>query len=324
MKIYRKALIAVMSMVLCALSAASLSGCGDSSAKSSSGGRSTSAAATEDEAKAADGLAELGIDPGKVGVFPEIMHDKKNSVGFQLEKPKDGDTIAVIHTGMGDITLRFFPDQAPKAVTNFINLAKSGSYNKTSFHKVITDYAIQGGHCGSADNNPSGTSSYGGMFEDEFCDSLLNLRGAVSMASNAKDSNGSQFLINQTSAGAFKNSGGWAALSKNWDDMKEQLKKYKDSNLLTAFLDENGDKLLNTSAVPESVKKLYEENGGNPSLDGAYNAADRGCTVFAQAISGMDVVDKIAASKTDKKNVPLERVQIISMEVTTYPAKSRK
>lgn len=322
MKIYRKALIWALSILLCALGVTSLSGCGDSSAKSSSGGKSNSAAATEDEAKAADGLADLGIDPGKVGVFPNVRHDKKNSAGFQLEQPKDGDAIAVIHTGMGDITLRFFPDQAPKAVTNFINLAKSGSYNKTSFHKVIADFAVQGGHCGSADNNPSGTSSYGGVFEDEFCDSLLNLRGAVSMASNSKDSNGSQFLITQTSAEAFKKSGGWTALSKNWDDMKEQLKSYKDSNLLSAFLDENGDRLLNTSAVPESVKKLYEEHGGNPTLDGAYNASDRGCTVFAQVISGMDVVDKIAATKTDKKNVPLERVQINSVEVTAYSANS--
>ena len=318
MKIYRKALIWALGIILCALAVTSLSGCGDSSAQSSSAGKSNSAAATEDEAKAADGLSDLGIDPGKVGVFPEVKHDKKNSAGFQLEQPNGGDTIAVIHTGMGDITLRFFPDQAPKAVTNFINLAKNGSYNKTSFHKVIADFAVQGGHCGSADNNPSGTSSYGGVFEDEFCDSLLNLRGAVSMASTSKDSNGSQFLINQTSAEAFKNSGGWTALSNNWDDMKEQLKSYKKSNLLSAFFDENGDKLLNTSAVPENVKKLYEKNGGNPSLDGAYNAADRGCTVFAQVISGMDVVDKIAASKTDKKNVPLERVQINSVEITTY------
>lgn len=318
MKIYRKALILALSIVLCATAVMSLSGCGESSAESSSRAESNSAAATGDEAKAADELSDLGIDPGKAGVFPNVKHDQKNTVGFQLEQPKEGDTIAIIHTGLGDITLRFFPDQAPKAVTNFINLAKNGSYNKTSFHKVIPDFAIQGGHCGSADNNPSGTSSFGGMFEDEFCDSLLNLRGAVSMASTSKDSNGSQFLINQTSAEAFKNSGGWIALSKNWDDMKDQLKSYKDSNLLSAFFDENGDKLLNTAAVPENVKKLYEQNGGNPSLDGAYNAADRGCTVFGQVISGMDVVDKIAASKTDKKNVPLERVQINSVEVTTY------
>ena len=320
MKIYRKALISVLGIVLCVSAVMSLSGCGES-VPSSSAGKASGSKATGDEARAADGLSDLGIDPGKVGVFPDVKHDKNNKPGFQLEQPKDGDTIAVIHTSSGDITMRFFPDQAPKAVTNFIKLAESGSYNKTSFHKVIKDFTIQGGHCGSNDNNTSGTSSYGGVFGDEFCDSLLNLRGAVSTASIAKDSNGSQFLINQTSAEAFKNSGGWAALSKSWDDMTEQLKSYKGSNLLAAFLDENGNRLLNTSAVPESVKKLYEQNGGNPKLDGAYNAADRGCTVFAQVISGMDVVDKIAASEVDQKNVPVKRVQINSVEVTTYPVK---
>ena len=38
--------------------------------------------------------------------------------------PNEGDTIAVVHTTLGDFTMRFFPEQAPKTVTNFINLAK--------------------------------------------------------------------------------------------------------------------------------------------------------------------------------------------------------
>ena len=54
------------------------------------------------------------------------------------------------------------------------------------------------------------------------------------------------------------------------------------------------------TSVPDSVKQLYEQYGGNPNLDGAFNAADRGQTVFAQVIDGMDVVDKISAVKTDK------------------------
>ena len=67
-----------------------------------------------------------------------------------------------------------------------------------------------------------------------------------------------------------------------------------------------------------TVKQLYEQYGGNPNLDGAFNAADRGQTVFAQVIGGMDVVDKISAVKTDNKNAPSERVEIKSIEITTY------
>ena len=50
-----------------------------------------------------------------------------------------------MHTSKGDIKLRLFADQAPKTVTNFINLAKEGKYDNTIFHRVINDFMIQGG-----------------------------------------------------------------------------------------------------------------------------------------------------------------------------------
>lgn len=323
MKNNRNALIALLSIFLTAVLAFSFTGCSNSTDKPDDA-QQQSGAATTDEADAPAGLAALGIDPGTVNVYPDVKHDEKNAVGFQLDPPSEGDTVAVIHTTMGDITLRFFPDQAPKAVTNFINLAEANSYDKTSFHRVIADFGIQGGHCGTDENNPNGVSSFGGMFEDEFCDSLFNIRGAVSMANTSKDANGSQFFINQTTAEAFQANGGWSAYDSMWDNVKTRLENYKDSNLISAFIDENGDKFINTDIIPDSVKKLYEENGGNPNLDGAYNAADRGQTVFAQVISGMDVVDKIAAVATDKKNVPNDRVEIKSIEITTYQPTTTK
>ena len=321
MKIYRKALIAVLGGVAAAASIFALGGCGEkTSSKAESGKSAVSSPATTDEADAPAGLAALGIDPGTVDVFPQVKHDGKNEVGFQLDAPKDGDTIAVIHTTAGDITMRFFPDQAPKAVTNFINLAESGSYNNTTFHYVEKDVVIRGGHCGNDPSSPNGVSSFGGMFEDEFCDSLCNLRGAVSMSNSSKDSNGSRFLINLTSAEKFKADGGWGAYDKLWEETKTQLGNYKDSNLLTAYIEENGDRFINTDIIPQTVKDLYDKNGGNPSLDGAYNAADRGSTVFAQVIDGLDIAEKISAVKTDDKNVPTENVSIKSVEIKTYSA----
>ncbi len=315
MKKNRKALIALLSFLLSAALAVCFAGCAGS--PGSDDGQQ-SGAATADEAGAHDELNALGIDPGSLGIYPDVKHDEKNKAGFQLNLPNKGDTVAVIHTSLGDITLRFFPEQAPKAVTNFINLAESGSYNNTSFHRVTAGYGIQGGHCGADESNPNGVSSFGGMFEDEFCDSLFNIRGAVSMATNSKDANGSQFFINQTTAQAFAENGGWSAYDSMWSNVKAQLDSYKGSNLIPAFVDENGDKFINTAAVPDSVKQLYEQYGGNPNLDGAFNAADRGQTVFAQVIDGMDVVDKISAVKTDKNYAPSERVEIKSIEITTY------
>lgn len=314
MKKNRKALLALVGVTLGAAMAFGASGCGGENKTPDT--QDTTVASGQTEAKTV--LESLGIDPDAVDVSPNVLHDDKNTVGFQLNMPSEGDTIAVIHTGMGDITLRFFPDQAPKSVTNFINLAKSKSYDNTSFHQVFGSSYIQGGHCGNDESSPNGVSSYGGMFEDEFCDSLCNIRGAVSMANSAQDTNGSQFLINQTTAEAFKEKGGWSYYEDSWKNIEDQLMNYKDSNLLSAFIEENGDKFLDTEIVPAKVRALYDYNGGNPTLDGAYNAADRGNTVFAQVIKGMEVVDKICAVKTDKKNVPLDRVPIKSIEITTY------
>ena len=138
------------------------------------------------------------------------------------------------------------------------------------------------------------------------------------MANNAKDSNGSQFFINQTTKDAFVNDGGWAKYDGVWENIKIQLKNYKDSNLLKAFIDENGDKFINTAIIPDEVKSLYNKYGGNPNLDGVFNAADRGNTVFAQVIDGMDTVDKIANVKVNDKDVPLENVVINSVEIKKY------
>ena len=249
---------------------------------------------------------------------PNIFYDKSDRIGFQLDMPKDGDTIAVIHTTQGDITLRFFPEQAPKTVTNFINLAKEGKYNNTTFHRVINDFIVQGGHIGNDENNPNGTSSYGSQFEDEFCDKLLNIRGAVSMANTSRDTNGSQFFINQTSKEAFNADGGWTKYEDWWKNVKTQLVNYKDSSLLSAFIQENGDKCYDTDIIGDEIRKIYELYGGNPNLDGAYNAVDRGNTVFAQVIAGMDVVDKIAGTKVDENYKPAENIVIESIEVKEY------
>ncbi len=314
MKFYRKALI----LFLCAVAflwAAVFTACTHEEASSGS------SAAADGESAVPEGLEDLGIDPKSVGVTPNIIHDKKNDPGFQLKAPNEGDTIAVMHTSMGNITIRFFPEEAPKTVTNFINLVKTGAYNKTSFHKVVGDTLIQGGYCGYDENNPNGVSSFGAPFEDEFGDSLLNLRGAVAMANSAKDSNGSQFLINQTTPEAFKKSGGWRALQAAWVGITDKLRDYKDSDLLQAYVEENGDRFLNPAVVPGNVQQLYNEYGGNPLFDGIYNAADRGCTVFAQVIDGMDVVDKINAVKVDDNGAPLESVVIESIEISVYTAK---
>jgi len=111
----------------------------------------------------------------------------------QLTANEQTTPIATIKTNMGDITVKLFPEFAPKTVKNFIELAKKGYYDNVIFHRVIPDFMIQGG-------DPTGTgmggeSIYGEKFEDEFSPELFNVRGALSMANAGPNTNGSQFFI---------------------------------------------------------------------------------------------------------------------------------
>lgn len=107
------------------------------------------------------------------------------------------DKKAIIHTKFGDITLGFFPDDAPKHVNNFIELAEKDFYNKTTFHRIIPDFMIQGGdpNSKSDDRSKHGTGGPGYSLKAEF-NKNPHKRGALSMARSADpDSAGSQFFI---------------------------------------------------------------------------------------------------------------------------------
>ena len=130
-------------------------------------------------------------DPGGRG--GPCTPDDGKEVGYQLEKPADGEEIAVLHTSMGDIRIRLFPDAAPKAVENFKGLINDGYYNGIVFHRVIDNFMIQGGD--PTATGSGGESIWGEPFEDEFNTNLINLRGALSMANSGVDTNGSQFLL---------------------------------------------------------------------------------------------------------------------------------
>ena len=88
------------------------------------------------------------------------------------------------------IDIKFYPEDAPKTVENFVTLAKKGYYNTLSFHRVIADFMAQGG-CPKGD----GTGGPGYTIPAEF-NAQKHVRGTVAMArSQHPDSAGSQFYI---------------------------------------------------------------------------------------------------------------------------------
>jgi peptidyl-prolyl cis-trans isomerase B (cyclophilin B) len=203
---------------------------------------------------------------------------------LQLTPPKSGETIAILHTNMGDITLRFFPEETPKAYENFITHARNGYYDGTIFHRVIEGFMIQGG-------DPEGTgrggeSIWGDKFGQEFNPGLRHFRGAIAMAQSAlPNSIGSQFYIVQS---------------------KEINPDFR--NMYEKFLDEERENF------PAPVLEKYLNEGGTPFLDFLHNP--NGHTVFGHVIEGMDVVDEIAAVETAHGDRPYEIVVIKNITIS--------
>ena len=188
----------------------------------------------------------------------------------QLNLENQQGPTAVLKTNQGEIKIQLFPEQAPMTVENFIRLAQKGYYDGTIFHRVISDFMIQGGD--PEGNGTGGESIWGHPFEDELSRVLFNIRGALSMANSGPNTNGSQFFIVQN---------------------KNMPKRYI--------------KQMEPAGYPKEIIHAYKQ-GGTPWLDGRH-------TVFGQVITGMDVVDKIAKSKKDKMDKPLEDITIESIQV---------
>ena len=198
-------------------------------------------------------------------------------MSFKTSLPLKGDTVAVMHTNMGDIKIKLFGDKAPKTVENFTTHAKNGYYNGLIFHRVINDFMIQGG-------DPTGTgmggeSIWGHSFEDEFSPELHNIRGALCMANAGPNTNGSQFFIVQAS-----------------ECPAQMLSQMKQIGAEGGFTDD--------------VINDYETLGGTPWLDYRHS-------VFGYVYEGMDVVDDIARVKVGPNDKPMYDVTIDVLEIIT-------
>ncbi|HWM21128.1 MAG TPA: peptidylprolyl isomerase [Ilumatobacteraceae bacterium] len=94
-------------------------------------------------------------------------------------------------TERGEIVVELYADKAPLTVENFVNLARAGFYDGTTFHRVIPGFMAQGG-----DPTGTGTGGPGYQFGDEFHPSLRHDGpGVLSMANAGAGTNGSQFFI---------------------------------------------------------------------------------------------------------------------------------
>jgi peptidyl-prolyl cis-trans isomerase B (cyclophilin B) len=113
----------------------------------------------------------------------------KNPPEMQIDPVKS--YRVVIETNRGSIELELYPQHAPKTVNNFVFLAREGFYEDVSFHRVISDFVIQGG-----DPTGTGRGGPGYTFADELKGNpLKHETGMISMANAGPNTNGSQFFI---------------------------------------------------------------------------------------------------------------------------------
>jgi cyclophilin family peptidyl-prolyl cis-trans isomerase len=193
-------------------------------------------------------------------------------------KPKN--QYVKISTNKGEVVIRLY-NETPLHRDNFIKLTKEKFFDGTLFHRVIKAFMIQGGDPNSKDAKPEQSLGNGGpkyTIPAEFNDNLFHKKGVLAAAREGdasnplKASSGSQFYIVQ---------------GKVWNDSTLNL---TETNRLKFKL-------------PEWQREVYKSIGGSPHLDRNY-------TVFGEVVSGLEMVDNIAAVPTGKGDRPTEDVKM--------------
>ena len=184
-----------------------------------------------------------------------------------------------ITTDSGVMVIRLY-DKTPKHRDNFIKLANDHFFDSLIFHRVISQFMIQGGDPQSKNAQPGqmlGSGDVGYTIPAEFDTSFIHKRGALSAArmgdnvNPAKASSGCQFYIVQ---------------GKTWTDA-----------------DLNNMEMQRGTKYTQAQRKIYKTVGGTPFLDMGY-------TVFGEVESGMEVIDKIASVPKAPGDRPLGDVRM--------------
>ena len=196
-------------------------------------------------------------------------------------KETAGSTQVRITTDLGVIVVKLY-DATPKHRDNFIKLVKQGFYDSLIFHRIIAGFMIQGGDPMSKNAEPGAMLGMGGgdlaKIPAEFNHNLIHKKVALAAARDGnaeKASSACQFYIVQGNP-----------------TPEDQLKMMSKQN--------------GYEYTPEQIN-IYKTIGGTPFLDMDY-------TVFGEVISGLKVIDKIAAGQKDQNNRPLKDIRM-KMEI---------
>lgn len=246
----------------------------------------------------------------------------------------DYDHYVLISTNMGNIKVRLYND-TPNHTNEFLKLVNNDHFDETLFYRVVENFVIQGGSSDSRNAPPGKHIGYGKSaktIDSEFKDNHFHKKGALcaprqpEKINHFKMSDISQFYIVD---GRVWTSEELDIIEKNNNNpikaklkqeyyvpRKEELARLKeeDPRGFNKLLREIKEKinfeysLSDYLKFSEEQRNAYTTIGGLPDLDGEY-------TVFGEVVEGLEVIDKIAALKTDKNDRPLTDVVINVEEI---------
>lgn len=190
----------------------------------------------------------------------------------------------LIQTSKGDIVLKLY-EETPVHRDNFIKLVKEGFYDSTLFHRVIANFMVQGGDPQSKNasaNRLLGNGGPGYTLEAEIKKEFIHKKGALAAARQPDNTNPKR-----------RSSGSQFYLVQGRTYPKQYLSRFEEER---------------ETPYTEEQKEIYANIGGTPHLDGQY-------TVFGEVVSGLTVVDDIAAVTTNNADRPTKDVVITKMKL---------
>lgn len=249
---------------------------------------------------------------------PEADPNKRTSIEMVTEK--------------GTIVVELY-NETPKHRDNFVKLANEGAYDSLLFHRIIENFMVQSGdpdskyaEAGAALGN--GDRDY--LVNAEMDTSLFHKKGVLAAARDGNPARGSsamQFYITQGKVfndslleKSEKRINGW--LSEHYVKQMPEHAALGDS-IFAAEQAEDwdayevwGDSIRTVAeqydfeayVIPDHHREVYKTLGGTPHLDQSY-------TIFGEVISGLAVIDSIAAVETDSLDRPLADVRMLSIRV---------
>jgi cyclophilin family peptidyl-prolyl cis-trans isomerase len=233
---------------------------------------------------------------GGTQMTPDKITFDNNQSYYNFHEPADNDEVIVMEIeNYGTVKIRLFPDLVPEAVENFVTHAKNGYYDGLTFHRVISEFMIQGGD--PKGTGTGGESIWGGKFDSGMTTQLHHFTGALAYAnSGSTATTGSQFYI--------------CVYSENDEATLNQL-------ISTGY------------TFSDEVKAKYAEVGGPAFLDkGIYTALrnedgtivydQQGYTVFGQVFEGQNIVEAVSKVQTGQSDKPTKAVIMKTVQVKKY------